>query len=261
MALRLENKLVLNSRPRADSAELSERLRAVGANVLEIPCLEIVPSIACEALVKRLESTSASTWLIFTSANAVRIVAAATTLAGRRIAVIGEKTAAVAREHGAEVGYVAAESNSEGFARGFLEFLGADASSTAVLLLRGRIASEVIADALRQAGAQVDSIVIYDSRVAQELSCIDAPRRAALEKLSALTFTSSAAVRAFVSSLHEEAELLERLRDIPTVVIGPRTATTTRMLGFRLVVGAARPGTDELVQTLCRVLLGTGVHH
>jgi uroporphyrinogen III methyltransferase/synthase len=158
-------------------------------------------------------------------------------LAGARVAAIGPGTAAALRAHG-----VIADVVPERFvAEGLVEAL-ADAPVTRALVARAAEARDVLPDALRERGAEVDVVALYET-VAEPLD------QAALEAVAGadyVTFTSSSTVRFLFSSV---GDLGSRLRG-RLVSIGPITSETLREHGLEADVEATRHDIDGLVDAL-----------
>ena len=145
-------------------ARLAAELRALGADVVEAPAIRVV---ALPGLAPELERYDL---VCLTSPNGVRflferLAAAgrdARALAGARVAAIGPGTAAALREHG-----VIADVVPERFvAEALVEALAA-VPVTRALVARAAEARDVLPDALRERGADVDVLsALRDGRVA-----------------------------------------------------------------------------------------------
>jgi uroporphyrinogen III methyltransferase/synthase len=110
----------------------------------------------------------------------------------------------------------------------------------AVLVARASEARDVLPDALRERGARVSDVALYDT-VAEPLGAETAE---ALERATYVTFTSSSTVRFFTESGG-------RVPDGARVVsIGPVTSETARELGLSVHVEAERHDIDGLVEAL-----------
>jgi uroporphyrinogen III methyltransferase/synthase len=162
-------------------------------------------------------------------------------LAGPTIAVIGPGTARALREHGIEPDVVP----SRAVAEGLVEAL-ADVPVRRALIARAEEARDVLADALRDRGADVDVLALYRT-VAEPLD--DGARAAALGADYA-TFTSASSARFF----HAAAGTLDGPR---LVSIGPATSAALRELGFAPDVEAGDHTPDGLVAALLADASGT----
>jgi uroporphyrinogen III methyltransferase/synthase len=227
------------TRARAQSSGLAARLRGLGADVVEAPVIRI------EEIDGPAPAVDTYDLICLTSPNGVRMLfhrlAAAgrdaRSLAGARVAAIGPGTAAALLEHG-----VIADVVPERFvAEGLVDAL-ADVPVTRALIARAAEARDVLPDALRERGAEVDVVALYET-VAEPF---DDGRRAAVARADYVTFTSSSTVTYFYAAL-DGAELSKRTR---LASIGPVTSDALRERGLEPDVEAGRHDIDGLVQAL-----------
>jgi uroporphyrinogen III methyltransferase/synthase len=226
------------TRARAQASELAARLRALGAAVLEVPAIRIVPSAGPTPQLDRYDL------VCLTSPNGVRLLfdrlrqdgLDGRALAGARVAAIGPGTAAALEAHG-----ITADIVPERFvAEGLVEAL-ADLRVRRALIARAARARDVLPDALRQRGAQVDVLPLYET-VAEPLG--DSELRV-LERADYVTFTSSSTVEFFLSSARERLGPRTRL-----LSIGPVTSAALRERGLEPHVEASRHDIEGVVEAL-----------
>jgi uroporphyrinogen III methyltransferase/synthase len=115
-----------------------------------------------------------------------------------------------------------------------------DVEGRRVLVARAAEARSVLPDALRERGAQVDDVALYDT-VADPLSDAE---RAGLERATYVTFTSSSTVRFLLESGARPPA------DARIVSIGPITSATAEEHGLGVDVEAEQHDIDGLVQAL-----------
>jgi uroporphyrinogen-III synthase/uroporphyrinogen III methyltransferase/synthase len=258
-ALPLANRRVLVTRAAHQAGKLSEGLRALGAEPVEVPVLEIRPPENFDALDRALRQLDRYDWLIFTSANTVRALterAAALGLApvqpaGLQIAAVGEATAAAARKAGFAIAFVPESYVAESLAAGLLEGLHSQTQGLKLLLARAATARDVIPDALRSAGAVVDVVDAYRNvvpKAAPEQLC-----RALAAGIDAATFTSSSSAIHLAEAAHQ-AGIRWPFAGVPAVSIGPITGQTLRDLGWPPAAEAAPSDIPGLVAAVVRVL-------
>ncbi|HWF54486.1 MAG TPA: uroporphyrinogen-III C-methyltransferase [Solirubrobacteraceae bacterium] len=226
------------TRARAQASGLAARLRGLGAAVLETPAIRIEPIDGPLPDVQRYDL------LCLTSPNGVgllfeRLAAAgqdARALAGIRVAAIGPGTAKALRAHG-----VLADVVPERFvAEGLVEAL-ADVPVTRALIARAAQARDVLPDALRGRGAEVDVLELYET----VLEPLSEPELQAVSGAGYVTFTSSSTVSNFFASAADRLRAGTRL-----VSIGPVTSETLREHGREPDVEAQRHDIDGLVDAL-----------
>jgi len=209
----LAGQTIAVTRARAQASELAARLRALGASVVEAPAIRI------EALPVDLPDPRGYDLLVLTSPNGVqelfRHVRDARALAGPAIAVIGPGTAAALRAHGIEPDVVPERAVGEGLVEAL-----AGRSFQRALVARAQDARDVVPDALRATGTEVDVVALYRT-VAEPL---DAAARDAALGADWATFTSASSVRFF----RQAAGTLDGPR---LASIGPVTSAALRELG------------------------------
>jgi uroporphyrinogen III methyltransferase/synthase len=228
---------VLVTRARAQASSVSERLRALGARVVESPMIRIEPREG------PLPALAEFDLLCLTSANGARLLFErlgeqgldARALAGLRVAAIGPGTAAALDEHGITADVVPERSVAEGL----LETLSASAPPPRVLVAGAADAREVLVEGLRSRGSEVEVLALYDTFA----EAVGDGAAAALEQADYVTFTSASTVR----SLLAQAAPGPRTR---IVSIGPVTTAALREHGVEPDVEAARHDIPGLVDAL-----------
>lgn len=211
---------------------MTDALEDYGADVAACPCLSI------HARPQRIpEDLSGFGWIVFTSANGVRIFfeelrqrkCDLRDLAGQKFAVIGKGTAKSLASYGIQADFIPDRFISDVFGRELAEKIRKDAAeklainaenqetdrSEKVLILRAENGSPHLTEELDRAGIRYQDIKIYETRgSAKEEE--DVARK--LENSRYITFSSAAGVRAYFERyvLPEEA--------IP-ICIGPSTAS------------------------------------
>jgi uroporphyrinogen III methyltransferase/synthase len=235
----LHGRTIAVTRARAQASPLAARLRDLGAEVIEAPAIRIRPLPG--GLPDGLERYDL---VCLTSPNGVgclfdRLTAAgrdARALHGARVAAIGPGTARALAAHG-----IRADVVPERFvAEGLVEAL-ASVDVSRALVARAAQARDVLPDALRERGAEVDVVELYET-VAEPLS--DA-QRSALSGADYVTFTSSSTVRFF---FEQAAGALAG--DTRLASIGPVTSATLRQLGHEPALEAERHDVDGLIDAI-----------
>ena len=264
---------ILVGRARHQASALSSELRKHGAQVLEIPFIEIRQPRSYQPLDSALKNLATYDWLILTSVNGVEAMGArmdklklsdkikiqdasgkfregpeftrtdirtkssAALAAGvhrLRIAAIGPATKKAIEQRGGRVDVVPKEYVAESVVRS----LRRRVKGKRVLLVRAKVARDVIPRELRRAGARVDVVEAYETVVPQSSR---ARLRAALknprQRPQVVTFTSSSTVRNFVMLLGG-SRVHPSLDGILTASIGPVTSSTLRELGLGVHIEA-----------------------
>jgi uroporphyrinogen-III synthase len=280
---------VLVGRARHQAGALSSELHKLGATVLEIPFIEIRKPRSFRPLDSALQNLASYDWLILTSVNGVEAMwerleklrippgwtdrerhdfsraarpsKRGSPLAGEghrlHIAAIGPATRKAIEQRGIRVDVVPKEYIAESVVRS----LRRRVKGKRVLLVRAKVARDVIPRELRRAGAHVDVVEAYETVVPESSrtrlrTALKNPRR----RPHIVTFTSSSTVKNFV-------ELLGGLRErksvngILTASIGSVTSSALRASGLPVDIAAKEftiPGlVKAIVEAICdRTQLG-----
>jgi uroporphyrinogen-III synthase len=236
--------------------ELAGLLAQAGATPLLYPCLAIAPSADATALDQALQLAAHGgfDWLVLTSANAVRSVAArlaaleiaSPRLAGVRVATVGAATAeAVRAQLGLEVLLTPAEEVAEGLASA-LE--AAVQPGDRILLPQAARARDVLVQRLKTTGAAVTNVVAYETVCGS--GGVDLPTLLAQRTVDAVTLASSSAFTFLLERLAQEGGDPTALHDVCLACIGPITARTVREAGFTPAVVSAQQSLEGLVAAL-----------
>jgi uroporphyrinogen III methyltransferase/synthase len=262
----LAGRTVAVTRARAQASELARRLGELGASVVQ------APTIRTRTLDGPPLDPSPYDLVCVASPNAVHTLferlddgahppGDARSLAGARVAAIGPGTARALAEHGILADIVPERSVAESLVDAL-----ADLHVNRALVARASEARDVLPDALRARGAQVDVLALYET-VAEPLSA-----RALEQARTAdyIAFTSSSTVRFFLQAAsgaqapgemsagdpHPPASLLSPTTRV--VSIGPVTSATLREHGLEPAVEAKRHDIDGVIDALLADALALG---
>ena len=270
---------VLVGRARHQAGALSAELRQHGAQVLEIPFIEIRKPRSFRPLDSALKSLDTYDWLILTSVNGVEAMwarleklclifnaregheftragkggkkIAASAAEGRlRIAAIGPATKKAIEQRGAKVDVMPKEYVAESVVRS----LKGKVKGKCVLLVRAKVARDVIPRELRKAGAHVDVVEAYQTVVPNSSRRrLQATLKHPKKRPHVVTFTSSSTVNNFVELLG--ARHKSRLLDgVHTASIGPVTSATLRELGLPVDIAAREFTIPGLVAAILQAM-------
>jgi uroporphyrinogen III methyltransferase / synthase len=242
----LSGKRVVVTRARAQASGLRQRLRELGAEVVELPAIRIEPRIDTEQVRHAVHDLHAYALICLTSPNGVRLLFEAMEVAGldsramanAQVAAIGPGTAAALRERGIAADVVPERFVAEALAEALAKV---PVQGKPVLVARAAEARDVLPDALHERGAEVDVVALYET-VAED------PEPEAVEAAQSadyVTFTSSSTVRNLASALGERLPGGARV-----VSIGPITSDAVREAGLEVHVEAKRHDIEGLVEAL-----------
>ncbi|WP_396925941.1 uroporphyrinogen-III synthase [Mycolicibacterium sp.] len=245
---------VLVPRTKDQAGEMSDRLVGHGALPIEVPTIAVEPPRSpaqMERAVKGLVDGRYQ-WVVFTSTNAVRAVwekfgefgLDARAFSGVKIACVGEQTADRVRAFGVSPELVpAGEQSSLGLLDEFPEYDSIFDPVNRVLLPRADIATETLAEGLRDRGWEIEDVTAYRTVRA-------APPPAETREMiktggfDAVCFTSSSTVRNLVGIAGKP-----HARTI-VACIGPKTAETAAEFGLRVDVQPETAAVGPLVDAL-----------
>jgi len=259
---------VLVGRARRQARSLSSGLRKLGAQVTEIPFIEIREPRSYNPLDSALKNLSNYDLLILTSVNGVeafwqrlkKLRLARKQLTHLEVAAIGPATKEAIAKRGVRVSVMPEEYVAESVVKSLRDHV----AGKRVLLARAKVARDVIPRQLRDLGAQVDVVEAYETAIprssrARLRAAIKDPKR----RPDVITFTSSSTVRNFVALLGKsmwhgrarprKASLID---DIRLASIGPVTSSTLRKLGLPVDIEAKEytiPGLIEAIVAFARV--------
>lgn len=247
---------VLVTRAREQAAPLVEGLRDAGAGVMQLPVLAFEPpsdSAPVDILIQALREGVRYDAVIFTSANGVRFFFEALranrldlrAIGNARVASIGPATAEAVHALGVVSDVVPEEYRAEELFRA----LGGPAASKGkrFLLVRAEVARNVLPDAIREAGGQVDVVPVYRT-ITPEIER-DVARRH-VELATIVTFTSPSSVTNLCRIVGDDAPALLRKRHL--AVIGPITAKALADRGLQATVVAEEYTAAGLVEAMIR---------
>jgi uroporphyrinogen-III synthase len=257
----LEGLRIIVGRARRQASALSSGLRDLGAEVVEIPFIEIRKPRSFKALDSALKNVSDYDWLILTSVNGVeaawarmrRLRITRVVLRHLRIAAIGPATKTAIEARGMKVDVVPEKYVAESV----VASLRSQVRGKRVLLARAKVARDVIPRELRKLGAKVDVVEAYETllptRSRKQLGAVlgDTEKRP-----DVITFTSSSTARNFVELLSDRGRGRPRhmgtLDGICFASIGPVTSATLRELGLPVDIEAKEYTIPGLIQAIAK---------
>jgi uroporphyrinogen III methyltransferase/synthase len=242
----LHGRCVVVTRARAQASGLARTLRELGADVVELPAIRIEPRIEAQEVGDAVARLGDYSLVCLTSPNGVRLLFEAMKAAGRdgralagaTVAAIGPGTARALADRG-----ITADVVPERFvAEALVEALAAiEVEGKRVLVARAAEARDVLPDALRERGAEVDVVALYET-------VRESPEEGEIERAQGadyVTFTSSSTVTNLGEALGARFPKSARV-----VSIGPVTSETARAAGLQVDVEAERHDIAGLLDAL-----------
>jgi uroporphyrinogen-III synthase len=249
---------ILVGRARHQASALSAQLKKLGAEIIEVPFIEIRKPRSYKPLDSALKAIADYDWLVLTSVNGVEALSARmkhlriapTHFRHLKIAAIGPAT----REEIERLGLAVAVVPERYIAESVVESLKGKVERKRVLLARAKVARDVIPRELRKMGAQVNVVEAYETVVPASSrtrlrSIMKDPKR----RPHVVTFTSSSTVRNFVALLGgRRRPPYTGLEGIHFASIGPITSATLRKLGLTVHIEATEYTIPGLVAAITR---------
>lgn len=245
----LSGKRIVVTRTRKQAGALTEQLRVLGADVIELPTIRIEPPTDLRAFAELVQDAHAYDWIVFTSPNGVnaffdlffKLYDDAREIGGARIAAIGPATAQRIRDFHLKVDLQPEEFVAESLAKEFRK--QGDVENLRILIARAEKARDLLPRELSALGAIVDEGFAYRT-VPETRDDVGARRRLLEEGADLITFTSSSTVENFL------ALELPWPAKMQVASIGPITSKTARDLGLEVAVEARRHDVPGLVEAI-----------
>ena len=247
---------VVVTRNRREAGKLSGQIRELGAEVLEIPTIKILPPTRNEPLIEAITGIGSYDWIILTSANGVehffdyffKAFHDVRDLGSVRFAAVGPATAKKLREFHLNIDLMPETYTAAATAKAMLA--AQNVENISVLLARAESANPELPRLLEDKGAIVDDIAFYktEPETADRNGAADD-----FEENSAdwITFASSSAVRNFDARFG----LAKRCADNPKLKlasIGPETTKALKELGLKPTAKAKEHTIDGLAAALLK---------
>jgi uroporphyrinogen III methyltransferase/synthase len=247
----LKGRRVLITRAKEQAGEFAHALEQAGATVAYFPTIEIVPPdswVECDRAIRNLHDYNLS---VFTSVNAVEnffsraLVVdgwSLSTIRRNKIYAVGEKTKGALESHGCNVEDLPWKATAEelGHLLGRMEMRG-----KRVLLPRGNLGAQLLPKLLRQYGAIVDEVVVYQTRKPESQHTGPVQEMLNNHDIDAVTFFSPSSVRNFVDLISSD-----KLNGVAVAVIGEVTANAAQGAGLKVDVVAAKASSESMVSSL-----------
>jgi uroporphyrinogen III methyltransferase / synthase len=245
----LFGKRIVVTRTRKQASMLSNKLRALGAHVIELPTIRIEPPSNLREFAELVQDAHGYDWIVFTSVNGVeaffdiffKLYDDAREIGGVRIATIGPATAQRVKDFHLRVDIQPQEFVAEAIVREFKK--QGSIENERILVVRAEKARDVLPKELSAAGAIVDEAFAYRT-VPETLDIRGAHRQLAQGGAELITFTSSSTIEHFLGLGLPWPEGMR------IASIGPITSKTVRDQGLKVDVEARRHDIDGLVQAI-----------
>jgi uroporphyrinogen III methyltransferase/synthase len=237
----LLGKTIVVTRSREQASDLVFSLSGLGAECLECPTIEVVPTDDPKPLENAIDRLPNYDWLIFTSVNGVRFFFERLFAQNKDVralhhiktAVIGPATAGRLLDFGIKCDIVPESYRAESVVKAFANI---DVKNKKILFPKAQKARSVLPMELVKMGAVVDEITAYRTQPVRD-GADQLLSRLKEGSIDLITFTSSSTVQNFQALLPPES-MPALLNGVVIACIGPITADTAKKLGFTVDIVA-----------------------
>lgn len=257
---------VLVTRAVHQAPEFSERLRSMGADVIELPMVQISPAENLEDLDEALRDMKRYQWVLLASSNAVdqffkraADIGCLPLPVSTAIAVMGPATAEAVTRHAHRARYHPSQYVAEAFVKQFPGF--PNLRGQTMLWPRSDRGRSLIADEFTRAGAEVHAVDCYRTSLPDNRDTIAAHLAIYLRdrRIDVITVASPQACNNLVGlskSVLGQHEIDDLLLQMPIVTIGPETSSAARKAGFINITQASTYTADGMIEALATVAHG-----
>jgi len=256
--LPLFGRRVAITRTRDQNSELRDKLEVLGAEVIELPLIQISKDTDKQNFVEIVAELGSYDWIVFTSANGVRYFFEdflkgfpdIRALGMLRFACVGRATAREIEKYHLKVECMPDTATGESLADALIATGSLD--SAKVIVVTGNLNRDTLVRKLEAGGAIVDKLLLYKTEktdLTNDPVADDFRQHGA----DAILFASSSAV----SSFAEQSAVLALAADakLPLIgSIGPQTSETMKKAGMVIGFEAKKPSLDALIDGLIRNL-------
>ena len=250
----LQGRRIVLTRNPEGASRLGQRLEELGAEVLDIPLIDVRYDVDAPAAAEVFKELASYEWMLFTSRNGVKHFFNAffkayddiRSLGFIRIGAVGKGTLEALAEYHLKADLVPSKATAKDFALALGEEETLD--NLKVLVVVGNRNREELVKALWEERAIVDSLQVYSTHFCD----LADDANAALfrkEGADALVFASASAVEAF----GDQAKYLslEKGAKVPALCsFGPTTSERMKKAGIPVAVEAENPGIEGIVEAL-----------
>ena len=245
--LSLKGRKIIVTRPRDRAGTLSGKLRDLGADVTEFPCIETLPIRPCPQLDQAIREIDSFAWLTFTSPAGVTTLMEhlkaqdldVRALGRIKIAAIGPGTDRELRKHGLRADLMPEVYDGKHLGQALADLH----PQGKVLILRAQWGTRDLTDALEGAGISYEDLRIYETRY----TCPQADLiRSMVDPADppVVTFTSASTVKGFAGALGEFDP-----KGILGACIGEQTRMEAEKHGIPTIM-AEKATMDDLISSI-----------
>lgn len=251
----LDGKTILITRSMGQSEENVGRLIELGAEVISLPTLKIVPPTSWSECDNAIKNFNEYELVIFTSQNAVdwflrrlELFEKTDELKSKKIIAIGIKTEQKLNEFGFEIFFKPRKFSSEGLVD---ELKNIIQPGQKVLLPQSEIGNEFIKNELENYGVKVERVHVYNVDIPELEDVADQIRILNEREVDIFVFTSPSTFNNFLKLLKIDSPE-EFFKDKVIAVIGPTTRKHIENFGLLVQIEPAKSTFEDLTEAIIK---------
>ena len=254
----LFGKRVAVTRTREQSGELKSRLQRLGADVLELPLIQVRSAVEETVKTEIFEELGSYDWIVFSSPNGVRFFFEAflkefkdlRSMGFMRIAAVGPATAREIEKLHLEVEVMPEKHTGPALADALIETGSIEHAK--LLIVKGNLGTDDLIKPLEEKWAIIDRFEVYRTEPT-DLSNNPAATKFRELGAHAITFTSGSTARSFVKQARS-LQLVEGAVIPKTFSIGPQTSKVMKEVHLPLTKEASKSSLDGLIAAMVEEL-------
>lgn len=251
----LDGKTILITRSMGQSEENVGRLIELGAEVISLPTLKIVPPTSWSECDNAIKNFNEYELVIFTSQNAVdwflrrlELFEKTDELKSKKIIAIGSKTEQKLNEFGFEIFFKPRKFSSEGLVD---ELKNIIQPGQKVLLPHSEIGNDFIKNELENYGVKVERVHVYNVDIPELEDVADQIRILNEREVDIFVFTSPSTFNNFLKLLKIDSPE-EFFKDKVIAVIGPTTRKHIENFGLLVQIEPAKSTFEDLTEAIIK---------
>lgn len=249
----LLNKTIVVTRSVEDSGDSCEKFKNLGANVISFPTIDIVPPADWSEFDKILININTFDFLIFTSANTVKMFLKRCfelniniNYNNLKVAVIGKRTALECEQQNIAVNILPEEFSSEGLLQKLSKY---ELKGKNIFIPGSALAREELPNSLREKGAIVVTAPVYNLSIPPEEVLINSINELNSIRPDLVIFTSPSTFRNFLQIMNI-FDPQNYFSGIDVAAIGPVTKAELEKYNVTVSIFPGQFTMDGLVQSV-----------
>lgn len=251
----LDGKTILLTRSMGQSQDEVITLTQLGAEVINVPTIKIVPPTSWKNCDDAIKNFSEYDYVIFTSQNAVEwflkrldLFEKLDDLKSKKIIAIGSKTELKILEAGYNVFYKPEKFNGAFLAEDLKEVIRTDEK---VLFPQSEIGNDLIENVLSQAGIQIHRVPVYNVDIPQIEDVAEEIKKINEREVDLFVFTSPSTFNNFLKLLKIQSPL-QYFENKIVAAIGPTTRKHIESYGIKVQIEPEQSTFEKLIEHIIK---------